>query len=145
MKLYRINTTAGPRWFGTQADAKAGTKELGGGSYEQVEVPTDKPNLLIWLNEQMATDVRPEPRRLDELEEAELRAVAEADTVVRDGLIHYDYSSPFSARTILASIDASMCVKAIAQFHGENLRKVVSAGIDRVSQLLGAAPGGTDG
>jgi hypothetical protein len=43
MRLYR--TTAG-RWVGTLAEA--GRK----GSWEQVEVPTDKPGLLDWLNMQ---------------------------------------------------------------------------------------------
>lgn len=43
MKLYL--TQAG-RWSGTQADARKD------GSFEQVEVPTDKPGLLDWLNTQ---------------------------------------------------------------------------------------------
>lgn len=41
MKLYL--TQAG-RWSGTQADARLD------GSFEQIEVPTDKPGLLDWLN-----------------------------------------------------------------------------------------------
>lgn len=42
MKLYL--TQAG-RWAGTQAEARQD------GSFEQIEVPTDKPGLLDWLNE----------------------------------------------------------------------------------------------
>ena len=41
MKLYTDNKG---RWAGTQADAK----QLG--AFEQIEVPTDKPNLLEFLN-----------------------------------------------------------------------------------------------
>ena len=42
MRLYTDNNG---RWAGTQADAK----EFG--KFDQVEVPTDKPNLLEFLNE----------------------------------------------------------------------------------------------
>ena len=77
MKLYRINTVTGPRWHGTQADAKAEAKQLGT-EFAQVDVPTDKPGLIAWLNAQMATDVQPETHQLDPLEAAELRAVAAA-------------------------------------------------------------------
>ena len=42
MKLYTNNQG---KWAGTQADAK----QLG--DFEQVEVPTDKPTLLAFLNE----------------------------------------------------------------------------------------------
>jgi len=45
MRLYR--TVAGT-WAGTQADA--------GKDFEQIEVPTDKPSLLAWLN----ANARPE-------------------------------------------------------------------------------------
>ena len=48
MKLY---TDYKGRWAGTQADAKQF------GTFEQVEVPTDKPNLLEFLNEQRVGDV----------------------------------------------------------------------------------------
>jgi hypothetical protein len=42
MKLY---TDYKGRWAGTQSDAKQF------GAFEQVEVPTDKPNLLVFLND----------------------------------------------------------------------------------------------
>ena len=48
MKLYTDNKG---RWAGTQSDAKQF------GAFEQVEVPTDKPNLLVFLNEQRVGDV----------------------------------------------------------------------------------------
>lgn len=45
MKLY---TDGIGNWLGTQADAK---REMGAGGYTLVEVPTDKPKLLRFLNE----------------------------------------------------------------------------------------------
>lgn len=62
MKLYRIDyeTAAGATlsvWCGTQAEARAREKELERehgrwrvGDVEAVDVPTDKPGLLAWLN-----------------------------------------------------------------------------------------------
>jgi hypothetical protein len=47
MKLYQ---TQNGRWVGTQADAKADGK-----NWKAVEVPTDKPSLIAWLNENCAT------------------------------------------------------------------------------------------
>lgn len=69
MKLYRIgytNTTTKEEcvwWLGTQADAKAKHKELCE-EHERfnvdtplpVEIPTDKPGLLSWLNKNCNTD-----------------------------------------------------------------------------------------
>ena len=43
MKLYQ---TQNGRWVGTQADAKADGK-----NWKAVEVPTDKPSLIAWLNQ----------------------------------------------------------------------------------------------
>lgn len=48
MKLY---LSKGRIWTGTQADAKAAQ---GGTDYESIEVPTSKPELIVWLNEQWA-------------------------------------------------------------------------------------------
>lgn len=47
----RLYTDYKGRWAGTQSDAKQF------GAFEQVEVPTDKPNLLEFLNEQRVGDV----------------------------------------------------------------------------------------
>jgi len=43
MRLYR---TAAGQWAGTQADARA----LAGKAWDEVDVPTDKPGLLAFLN-----------------------------------------------------------------------------------------------
>jgi hypothetical protein len=62
MRLYRTKafneTDATTRyvWTGTQADAKAATKleqendPTATVKWEEIEVPTDKPGLLAWLN-----------------------------------------------------------------------------------------------
>lgn len=111
MKLYYIPSAAPPyRWQGTKADAN----RVGGKGDFQREVPTDKPNLLKFLNEQesavvnvistpmgdsfirnhtpfederlfdeqrttagLANDMGDE-HQLDELEQAEMRAVEAA-------------------------------------------------------------------
>ena len=51
MKLY---TNDKGEWFGTQADAKAGQYP-----WVPVDVPTDKPNLLAWLNNRHHIRVEP--------------------------------------------------------------------------------------
>lgn len=73
MKLYKVEYGLTARvgnarveqvkieWAGTQADAKAAKiRLLAGDGYDvevsQVEVPTDKPGLLAWLNEHVAGD-----------------------------------------------------------------------------------------
>ena len=45
MKLYQIGST----FVGTQAEAKAAAKELKI-AYVEIDVPTDKPSLIGWLN-----------------------------------------------------------------------------------------------
>lgn len=48
MRLYRNDDmTAACQWAGTQDDAN---RLFGRGQWQQVEVPTDKPGLLAWLN-----------------------------------------------------------------------------------------------
>lgn len=85
MKLYRVRNAD---WFGTQAEAKSGARQLGR-EYDQVEVPTDKPGLLSWLNKNTITEGRPEEgdgakdHEPDPLAEAEQRAIeASRGTVV---------------------------------------------------------------
>ena len=46
----RLYVTPAGQWAGTQADAK----KLG--QFAEVDVPTDKPGLLAWLNEQRVGD-----------------------------------------------------------------------------------------
>ena len=62
MRLYKITAPTyndneehnAVAWAGTQADAKATAKAMQPGVYkpsiEEVDFPTDKPNLLAWLN-----------------------------------------------------------------------------------------------
>jgi hypothetical protein len=51
MRLYRIDHISGrTTWYGTQADASAAAK-LFSTPWELAEVPTDKPALLVWLND----------------------------------------------------------------------------------------------
>lgn len=77
MKLYRV----GRHWFGTQAEAKAGARQIGA-ELEQVEVPVDKPGLLTWLNNHTIIDGFPvdgaDTPELDPLEQAEQRAIEAA-------------------------------------------------------------------
>lgn len=143
MKLYKIQAApAGERWH----SAKTGLKD-----FDEIETPKDgRQGMAAFLNsneiELVGVGLLP-PKQLDELEQAELRAVAAAQQGLATpaGLISYDYRSPFSARTVVADIDASMCAKAVRQFDGPNLGKVIAAAVERISQLLGAIPGGSNG
>jgi hypothetical protein len=58
MRLYR--TEAG-KWAGTQDEAR----QLAGRAWSQVEVPTDKPGLLAFLNEMAAKAPRSPVERLE--------------------------------------------------------------------------------
>jgi hypothetical protein len=171
MKLYYVpQAPVGQRWQGTQADAKQAGRAFAS-DFTMREVPVDKPNLLQFLNTEELVILQQRPqgtvllppagpvvgpisthgRPPDELEAAELRAVAAVAPATTmpspGGVLKYDYNSPFNARTVLAAIDASTCAKAVKQFHGDDLRKVVAAGIERVSELLVALPenGGRNG
>lgn len=153
MKLYYVpQAPVGQRWQGTQVDAKSAAKAVAG-DFIQREVPVDKPNLIGFLNaeESVITQQEPAPnRKLDPLEQAELRAVAAAqgEATTMPNALRYDYDSPFSARSALAGIDAGMCARAIEQLHGSDLGKVVAACIKRISQLAHVAivgGGQTDG
>lgn len=87
MKLYYTTAALpGQRWTGTQVDAKACAKAAGG-EFINREVPVDKPNLLKFLNDfeveasagGIVSVLPAEPAaELDELEQAELRAVQAA-------------------------------------------------------------------
>lgn len=50
MRLYRTDTG---QWTGKQSDAAA-LARASGGTWEQVDVPTDKPSLIAWLTDQWA-------------------------------------------------------------------------------------------
>lgn len=55
----RLYTDKKGQWFGTQADARSACGEL----FWQVDVPTDKPALLAFLNHNAVSD-NPEPIKL---------------------------------------------------------------------------------
>ena len=50
MRLYLTSTG---EWTGNQSDA-AGLVRANGGTWEQIDVPTDKPGLIAWLTQQWA-------------------------------------------------------------------------------------------
>lgn len=50
MRLYRISTG---QWTGKQSDA-VGLARVTGGTWEQIDVPTDKSGLIAWLTHQWA-------------------------------------------------------------------------------------------
>lgn len=86
----RLYLTQAGRWVGTQADARKD------GSFDQVEVPTDKPGLLAWLNDQF-------PQRKVEAEQARIEDkygsgpdLADIDQDERKGMARLgkDYRSP---------------------------------------------------
>jgi hypothetical protein len=76
VRLYQIIATGS--WFGTQADAKTAARQAGC-SYEQVEVPTDKPGLLCFLNVRVGTPATDTPPNDDPPED---RRKAEAAGLV---------------------------------------------------------------
>ncbi len=63
MKLYRI---AGLGWTGTQAEARAEAKHHGT-AWQPVEVPTDKPGLIAWLNDEGRVIPATEPEILEQV------------------------------------------------------------------------------
>ena len=50
MRLYLTSTG---EWTGNQSDA-AGLVRANGGTWEQIDVPTDKPGLIAWLTQEWA-------------------------------------------------------------------------------------------
>lgn len=64
MRLYR---TPSGSWAGTQADAKALAKSEGT-AWAELEVPTDKPGLLAFLNENRVGAARRPEERTERLE-----------------------------------------------------------------------------
>lgn len=72
MRLYRI----GALWRGTEADAKAAAKEAGE-DWHKVEVPTDKPGLLGFLN-QLAPAAPVDAPIDDALEDGAIAGISDA-------------------------------------------------------------------
>lgn len=127
MRLYRI----GALWRGTEADAKAAARETGVGC-EKIEVPTDKPGLLAFLNqlsaterEVAATQVRTEPAKprpgscpvCDRTEKAAAQVAESQDLqAITDFIL--DRATPTQIEQLFASLGA--------RFH--ELRKAAEAG-----------------
>jgi len=78
MKLYTDNQG---RWAGTQADAKKF------GEFEQVEVPTDKPTLLEFLNAHKVGSTVQEPTeqkaRISPIDDINLKAAFDSAGLTR--------------------------------------------------------------
>lgn len=73
MKLYR---TPKGTWAGTQADARKETREEGSkpGSWREVEVPTDKAGLLLFLNSKQGKSLQekaPAPKPVEAVPRSE--------------------------------------------------------------------------
>lgn len=119
MRLYR---KADGTIVGTQADAGKG--------YAQFDVPVDKAGLIAWLNEQPGIDdAYSEPAE-------ELHTPAGLNPLpVPTSSYSKSYTSPLDARTVIAGIDAGMVSSAVRQFDSTNLAKVMTAGIERMSEL----------
>ena len=111
MRLYR---KADGTVVGTQADAGKG--------YAQIEVPVDKAGLIDWINVNAGPPAAPEPKADPVGGSAPPSATS-------------SYTSPLDARTVIAGIDAGMVSSAVRQFDGVNLAKVMTAGIERMSEL----------
>lgn len=100
MKLYR--TSAG--FHGTQAEAKSFSKE-----YEQVEVPTDKPGLIAYLN-QMHNAQQDREDEFTAIVERQDPEVPGEDTVVSHAQRTVDLDSAFLA----APLGQQLTLAAIA-------------------------------
>ena len=151
MKLYLIpDANPGERWHSSKTGLKDPT---------EVEMPkAGRAAMADFLNDNEHTigvrntlghrpvdlPVYEDDRPLDDLEKAELRAVAAAQgTTLPSGLLHYDYRSPFAARTALAGMDAVTIADGVKQMHGAELKKIADAVIDRISQLAEGTTNGT--
>jgi hypothetical protein len=124
MRLYRI----GALWRGTEAEAKAAAREAGQ-EWQKVEVPTDKPGLLAFLNQpppvepdEIAATAEPAPTRpgtcpaCDRSESAAVRAAESQDLAAIVGFI-FDGASPSQVESIFSALGT--------RFH--ELRKAAAA------------------
>ena len=118
----RLYLCAGGSYVGTQAEAKSSSRGRG---FTEVDVPTDKPGLIAWLNKNAGPPAAPEP-----LEPSHDPVGGSAPPSATSS-----YTSPLDARTVIAGIDAGMVSSAVRQFDGVNLAKVMTAGIERMSEL----------
>lgn len=143
MKLYR---SKGEIWTGTQADAKAAQ---GGTDYETIEVPTDKPNLIRWLNEQEAAHAA-NPTRLVEAPAVEPEEPptppAEIDaTKMRPAQMErfealakkLGYTPPGEQLPAPKTISVDDVEDMIFEVEGNNLIRILSSAVSRLGEVAG--------
>lgn len=142
MKLY---LSQGRTWTGTQSDAK---HAQGGNDYETIEVPTDKPSLLAWLNARWEAFAGVQPRREDAAPAAE--PVEEAPAPPADSeqpqmraaqMERFEalarklgWSPPGEAATSTTLDDVE---EMIASAEGNDLIRLVSASVSRLGTFAG--------
>jgi hypothetical protein len=118
VRLYR---TLEGGWAGTQADAGPG--------FTQVEVPTDKPGLLAWLNEQAET----ERRRMG------LASMTAADDAMENGtcaLCQRDHAkSKRAAEKLAAGMEADAIAERMRAMPAFAMLTVLHAAIERLTEL----------
>lgn len=110
MILYRLTKTG--QFVPTKPTGKAG-------AYEQVNL----------------SEVKGRAAMADFLNDLAPVAPMTSEPISEQGRDEDDYQSPFTARTVIAQIDAGMCSTAIRQMDGRNLAIIMSAGIERLSVL----------
>lgn len=133
MRLYR---TARGHWAGTQADARAAALDDGAGArdWAEVDVPTDKPGLLAWLNANAgpaALEAAAAERELDRRRDRE--AAAEARHATRPGDCPKCARAPRAAEALAQGDD----VEAI----GAWLWRAEPWQVERLFAILGARVG----
>jgi hypothetical protein len=158
MRLYRALGPRGYVWFGTQTDAKAGARQIGAADYDQVEVPTDKPGLLDWLNKQAimgnglkTTLEAAEDEEHDFLAAAEQRAVRASvpDTRPLEADGHPEHRSAYTVAQVAASaLPKAMVVQdvchAVAKMRAPDLGYVALEVMARAAKLGGVPGVGSD-
>ena len=114
MRLYRTEAGA---WTGTQADARESAINAGGHgkSWAEIEVPTDKPGLLEWLNWNVgvaAREAERAERELDRRREAEAQRIELAEMERPDGLIRPVATAAPAAPKAVSLIDVEEFIQA---------------------------------
>lgn len=119
------DASAGFRWQPTQADAVKIARVHGGEAKQRTVGEGGRQAMvdILNVNEEQAAPVSDETQQLPEVIDADI------DRPV--------YQSPLTAATVIAGIDAGMCVSAVRQMDGKNLAKIVAAAIERMAQLAG--------
>lgn len=125
MNLYLSN---GRIWTGTQKDAKAA------GEFVAVDVPTDKPGLLQWLNDRWAELLHPVPP--PEPEMAAVYDVVQSQPPTNAGDCPACHRSPRVAQ-IVVNCEASMTAQAaIADVTDtRSLDRIIAVAVARRAEL----------